>query len=298
MLPPAASRSRPARVPGATRSRAAASRSGAAGRIIASIGPATMARPPAAPDRSAPASGTRSAAARGRAARGPGQRVERRPEPRRERDVDREPGGRVELRLRAGVAERADELEQRADLGFGRGVAPAARPASPPRSAASGSPAACGSSAQIASVTNGITGWSRRRYVSSASTSVHQVASRVGGRQRLVGQADLGQLQRPVAVLAPDRLVQDAGELAERVLGERPVDGGRPSAADAAAGSSARPGRAGPGRGAARGASGGDRRGPRARARSGPRSRACWRSCARSPASRRRAAGRCPAPRR
>ena len=42
----------------------------------------------------------------------------------------------------------------------------------------SGSSAACGSEPQIASVTKGITGWSRRRYESSASTSVHHVASR------------------------------------------------------------------------------------------------------------------------
>ena len=44
----------------------------------------------------------------------------------------------------------------------------------------SGSDARCGRVAQSASVTKGITGWSSRRYVSSTSTSVHHVASRVG----------------------------------------------------------------------------------------------------------------------
>ena len=42
----------------------------------------------------------------------------------------------------------------------------------------SGSEARCGIDAQSASVTNGMTGWSSRRYVSSASTRVHHVASR------------------------------------------------------------------------------------------------------------------------
>ena len=63
--------------------------------------------------------------------------------------------------------------------------------------------------------------------MSSASTSVHQVASRVGSASDGVGQADLGQLQAPVAVLAPDRLVEEAGHLAERVVGHGRVDGRR-----------------------------------------------------------------------
>ena len=58
------------------------------------------------------------------------------------------------------------------------------RPASGRRSAGPGPSCRCGSAAQSASVTNGMTGCSRRRYVSSASTSVHHVASRVLGRQR------------------------------------------------------------------------------------------------------------------
>ncbi len=41
-----------------------------------------------------------------------------------------------------------------------------------------GSDARCGSASQIASVTKGISGWSRRRYVSSASTRAHHVATR------------------------------------------------------------------------------------------------------------------------
>ena len=86
----------------------------------------------------------------------------------------------------------------------------------------SGSDARCGRVAQSASVTKGITGWSSRRYVSSTSTSVHHVASRVGASRVVIRQPDLGELQPPVAVLAPDRLVQDAGQLAERVARRRP----------------------------------------------------------------------------
>ena len=44
--------------------------------------------------------------------------------------------------------------------------------------------ARCGSASQSASVTNGITGCSSRRYVSSTSTSVHQVASRTSRGKR------------------------------------------------------------------------------------------------------------------
>ncbi len=42
----------------------------------------------------------------------------------------------------------------------------------------SGSPSRCGSAPHSVSVMNGITGWSSRRYVSSAETSAHHVASR------------------------------------------------------------------------------------------------------------------------
>ena len=88
----------------------------------------------------------------------------------------------------------------------------------------SGSLARCGSASQSASVTNGITGCSSRRYVSSTSTSVHQVASRTSSRQRVVGQPDLGELEAPVAVLVPDRLVDEPGHLTEGVAGHRFVD--------------------------------------------------------------------------
>ena len=72
----------------------------------------------------------------------------------------------------------------------------------------SGSSAACGLAAQIASVRNGRNGWRSRSRVSSASTRVHQVASRSSAGKPLVGQPDLGQLEAPVAELAPGRLVQ------------------------------------------------------------------------------------------
>ena len=59
----------------------------------------------------------------------------------------------------------------------------------------------------------------------------------MAGVEGRVGQADLGQLDAPVAVLVPDRLIQDAGPLPERVLAERGVDvghGGRRAREDPA----------------------------------------------------------------
>ena len=50
--------------------------------------------------------------------------------------------------------------------------------------------------------------------MSSTSTRVHQVASSRCGVEVFVGQADLRELEAPVAVLIPDRLVDDPGDLA------------------------------------------------------------------------------------
>ena len=54
------------------------------------------------------------------------------------------------------------------------------------------------------------------------------------GRQGGVSEPDLGQLQAPVAQLAPDRVVRDSGRLTEGVIGDRPIDrsgrGGGPAA--------------------------------------------------------------------
>ena len=74
-----------------------------------------------------------------------------------------------------------------------------------------------------------MTGWSSRRYVSSASTSVHQVASRSASGQVSIRQADLGELEAPVAVLVPDRLVEEPRHLAEGVVGHRRGPRRRPS---------------------------------------------------------------------
>ena len=60
--------------------------------------------------------------------------------------------------------------------------------------------------------------------MSSTSTSVHHVASRTSAGERVVGEPDLGQLDAPVAELVPDRVVQEPGHLAERVVGHRLVD--------------------------------------------------------------------------
>ena len=60
--------------------------------------------------------------------------------------------------------------------------------------------------------------------MSRTSTSVHQVASRASGAVLLVGQPDLGELEAPVAVLVPDRLVDEPGHLAEGVARHRLVD--------------------------------------------------------------------------
>ena len=63
--------------------------------------------------------------------------------------------------------------------------------------------------------------------MSRTSTRVHQVASRARRVECLVGQAHLGQLEAPVAVLVPDRVVDDPRHLAEGVASHRLVDGGR-----------------------------------------------------------------------
>ncbi len=111
--------------------------------------------------------------------RGP-QRLERRPElGRRSR---RRPAARSPVRAspphgRCECPRTSSMIASTAALGDGDRSSPDRR-ASGRRSAAAGSLVRCGRSPQIASVTNGMIGWSRRRYVSSASTSVHHVASR------------------------------------------------------------------------------------------------------------------------
>ena len=127
---------------------------------------------------------------RARASRSIGgpERLERRPQLDGHDDVDREPGGRFDVRLRAGVPDRPDQVDQRPDLGLGARRRARRPRASARRSAGPGrSPGAAGA-AHSASVTNGMTGWSSRRYVSRTSTSVHQVASRASGARSLVGQ--------------------------------------------------------------------------------------------------------------
>ena len=101
------------------------------------------------------------------------------------------------------------------------------------------------------------------------------------GRRAVVGQADLGQLQAPVAELVPDGVVERGGS--PRRTRSRPSPR-RPSAVVAAARDriqrSAGPRWRGIGQRAARRPRRWTRAGPRAR--TGSRSRACWRSCGRS----------------
>ena len=107
-----------------------------------------------------------------------------------------------------------------------------------------GSDARCGSAAQSASVTNGITGWSSRRYVSSDLDERPPRRLAVLAGSAVVGQADLGELEAPVAELVPDRLVDEPGHLAEGVRRPSPRRPPRPSPRRATA-ASARPGRGG-----------------------------------------------------
>ena len=239
-------------------------------------------------------SGDGAAAWRARAARSPA-RAPRRPDRAR-------PGSRrrpaatspARARLGAGVADRPDELDERLERRVS--AAGRARPRPGQRATISSGGSSTRDAAatpQSASVTNGMTGCSSRRYVSSASTRVHQVASRSAAGSDVVGEADLRELEAPVAELAPDRVVQHPGDLGERVVGHRGVhrlDGARRRATR----SSARPGR---GR-AASGSSPLDVRPGSTpagrRARTASRSTACSRSCGRSRASPARTAGRCP----
>ena len=120
----------------------------------------------------------------------------------------------------------------------------------------SGSSAAWGSDDQSASVTNGMTGCSRRTNVSSDSTSVHHVASRAASVSDVVREPCLRQLEAPVAELGPDAVVQRPGDLGELVLGDR-ADRRPPRSPRSATGSSARPARGRPGPAAAATASAG-----------------------------------------
>ena len=144
----------------------------------------------------------------------------------------RRPASRARPRPAAFAVARAlrisvDERDELADLGARRRGRARPRPGQRATISSSGSVARCGMAAHSASVTNGMTGWSRRRYVSSTSTSVHQVASRAAGSSDSSAEPDLGELEAPVAELVPDGVVQDAGHLAEGVVGDGLVDGRR-----------------------------------------------------------------------
>ena len=134
-----------------------------------------------------------------------------------------------------------------------------------------------------------MTGWSSRRYVSSDLDE--RPPRRLARRrlERLVGEPDLGQLEAPVAVLAPDRVVEEPGHLAEREVGDGLVDRrGRGGGArqQPALGRAEVAGVGQPPLGIGR-----DRRPAVRRRRTAPRSRACWRSCGRSRAWPARTAG-------
>ena len=115
-----------------------------------------------------------------------------------------------------------------------------ARPARPPgaSAASSRSPAAgqratissSGSASRVRQRRPQPLGDERHHRVEQPQVRVQRLDERPPGRlalrggEPLVGQADLGQLDAPVAVLAPDRLVQDPRHLAEAVVGHRAVD--------------------------------------------------------------------------
>ena len=70
-------------------------------------------------------------------------------------------------------------------------------------SAASG--AASRSACQISSVTNGMSGWSRRSSVASPSAAAAHVGAAVGVGRIVAAEVDLRHLEEPVAVVAPGR---------------------------------------------------------------------------------------------
>ena len=185
-----------------------------------------------------------------------------------------------------------DEVDDRADLRLGREVAlPHPGPAGDDEQlgVASRGAAAC---AHSASVTNGMTGWSRRRYVSRTSTRAHQVASRASGGERSRRRAG------PWRARGPSRSTRSRWRrrraASPRRTRSRPSPRRPPRwSPRPATAASARPGRGGGRRAGVarrrRGSSPGGRR-----RRSGSRSRACWRSSGRARAWPPRSAGRCP----
>ena len=120
----------------------------------------------------------RRAAAPGPAARSPdgGPRTSRRARPATATSTGSQRGGLDPASARALRIARTRSISAPTSAST-RGVARAGRRPGATMSR-SGSSARWGSAAHSSSVTNGMTGWSSRRYVSSASTSVHHVASR------------------------------------------------------------------------------------------------------------------------
>ena len=166
----------------------------------------------------------------------------------------------IDLRVGARVADAAHELQDRVDLGL-RPLRPAS-PSAGQRAwiSSAGSVARCGSAPQIASVTNGINGCSRRRYVSSTRRAP-TTWPRVGLRQARVGEADLGELDDPNR--STRSRSRRTGGARPRRTRSRPWPRRRSATVGAkrATGSSARPGRGAPASGSPRSASGGDVRG-------------------------------------
>ncbi len=174
---------------------------------------------------------------------GRSERFEGRAELGRDGDIEREPGGRIEMGLGAGVAHARHEGDDRLHLGLGGRIASRRdRPV--------------GDDEQIRVIA--IVGQGRpdrlghewHHRVEEAEVRIERLDEgppgglAIGRLESRIGQADLGELDGPVAVLVPDRLVEGPGDLGEGEVGHAPVDGARPSPPPVS-GASGRPARGG-----------------------------------------------------
>ena len=157
--------------------------------------------------------------------RGP-ERLEGRAEPGRHVDARLEHGPGRHVRRRPRVADLRDERHDSPDLGLRVEVAlEGTRPAGDDQQLGVGGAVRDGRPQRL--------GHERHDRVEQPQVRVEHLDQRpprrLAGRrvQRLVREPDLGELEPPVAVLVPDRVVQDPGHLAEAVLRDRLVHRGR-----------------------------------------------------------------------
>ncbi len=208
------------------------------------------------------------------------KRRERLAQSRRHVEVNRQPGGRLDLRVRSGVPDPAHHVEDGLDVGLDRPVPLALR-----------WPARLDQQRWVRSAMRQRAPdrlrHERHERVEQTQEGVQRLDERppgrfaVGRRQAGVGQSDLRELDAPVAELIPDGFVLDPRGLAERVVGHGGVD-----VRDRGGGARQQPSLRGPEAGFVR-----RKRVPHLAgswpvgrpARIEPRSRACSRSSGRSP---------------